>query len=296
MTPAAQVDLPRAVAEGVLALGSVRVDCYVLDDGRRVLSQRGILRALELGAKDGKLARLLERLPHDSGGLSLGPNFAFRTGRGPVAHGREGTFLVALCNAYVAAHFDGKLRKSQQPIARAASALLRAISAVGIEALIDEATGHQATRPGDHLRRRFDVFLRREADVWERRFSQDLVRAICRLYGHPYEGGRFPPFLRGIFSKLYDLVLGDDVSRELRVRNPLPQKGHNHHQLLQAPAQRIIENDLRVVTALAEQCACPAEFWARLGAYFRHEPYQLAFSRFSEPRTQRHPPCGCEAP
>lgn len=50
----------KAVASGVLNLGGREVDCYVLEDGRRVLSQRGIMAGItgaKGGAKNGNLTQ-----------------------------------------------------------------------------------------------------------------------------------------------------------------------------------------------------------------------------------------------
>jgi hypothetical protein len=207
----------------------------------------------------------------------VGPNITFETPDGHAAFGREATYLVQLCDAYVDALIEGALRKSQEPVARAARALQRSIGAVGLEALIDEATGYQQAREGEYLQRRLEAFLLREADGWERRFSRELVGALCTLYGHPYGGGRFPPFLRSVFAKIYEFVLGDDIAKQLRVRNPMPRMGRNHHQFLRQPVQRSVGDDLRVVELLAEQSGSPAEFWARIATHFRKVPLQLPF-------------------
>lgn len=47
---------PRAVASGVLQFGAIEVDCYVLDNGKRVLSQRGIIGVLS-GRNTGNFGR-----------------------------------------------------------------------------------------------------------------------------------------------------------------------------------------------------------------------------------------------
>lgn len=62
------------------------------DDGRRVVSQRGIVRALS-GAEDGKLDRYLDRLPSRFAELKAGPEIEFQGPTGP-AKGREAQWLV----------------------------------------------------------------------------------------------------------------------------------------------------------------------------------------------------------
>ncbi len=205
------------------------------------------------------------------------PSIKFEMPERGGASGFEATFLIDLCNAYVDAFFAGDLHPSQRHIARAARAVLSATAKVGIEALIDEATGHQTNRPGDYLARRLDAFLRREPGRWERAFPPSAIVALCRLYREPYRQGRIPRFLASVFHTIYHVVLGDDVAAELKRRNPAPRFGRNHHQFLADGPRQLLADDVRILELLANQSGSAEEFWARLRAVYRKEPLQLAW-------------------
>jgi hypothetical protein len=261
----------------VIASGSLfdgKVDCHVLEGERRVISQRGVLRALG-GARTGDLGRYLSRLPRQFTDLSLAPEIDTRLQSGALAKARDAEFLVDLCDAYVDAHMAGELRSEQVHLAHAARAVLKAVQKVGIVALIDEATNYQVIRASDSLQRLFERLLRSEPAVWEARWKPSLIGALCRLYRHRYDRGPVPPFLARVFAKIYRIVLGDEVLDEMRRRNPEPQHGSNHHQWLQGDVQRLLDDDLRIVELLAKQSARPSEFWNRMRAHYRHEPLQI---------------------
>jgi hypothetical protein len=116
---------PKAIARGDIWFGKVVVDGYVLDDGRRVLSQRGVLRALGAGTTGGlDLVRRLRRLPRRYAYLLSVPGVTFDLPGGGVAIGREAQFLVDVCYAYCDAGMAGLLHRSQIPAASAALDIL----------------------------------------------------------------------------------------------------------------------------------------------------------------------------
>jgi hypothetical protein len=66
------------------------LDCYVLDDGRRVLSGRGMVRALTAGPENGgresgNLGPYLSRLPNGSALLASGAETEFTLPGGGLA-------------------------------------------------------------------------------------------------------------------------------------------------------------------------------------------------------------------
>jgi hypothetical protein len=269
------------IATGVLFDGAA--ECYVLDDGRRVISQRGILRALRGSGNGGgpgnaDLARFLGRIPERFRHFEAVPEIEFDSPTG-VANGREGRFLTDLCRAYAEAFAAGALHHTQARIASNAVRVLSAIASVGIEALIDEATGYQANRPRDYLARRLDRYLRTDPAAWERTFPPELVRALAPLYGLAYATGAYPLALRSAFGFIYDVVLGSEVAAELRRRNPDPRFGSNHHQFLRADVRRLVADDLRIIQVLAEQSASWSEFRARMLAHYRGAPLQLGLAK-----------------
>ena len=145
---------------------------------------------------------------------------------------------------------------------------------VQLRALTDEATGYQAVRPDEDLRHRYNLFLREERDRWEGRWTDDVVRAVCKLYRKPHTPDNYSPWMQGFVGKAYDLMFGPEVMVELRRRNPEPSKGSNHHQFFRARVQRGLKRELPVLQALAETSATRNEFWDRMRTRYRGAPLQ----------------------
>lgn len=145
---------PRAVAAGVIFGG---VDCYVLDGGRTILSNRGMLRGLrgaDCGPEKGDLGRYLARLPEKYSALSADPILEFETPEGHLAHGRSAHDFVRMLSAYAEMLEEGNVHKARLPMARNAVRLLRLLADRGIDEIIYEACEYKPTTPGtstDHL-------------------------------------------------------------------------------------------------------------------------------------------------
>lgn len=263
----------KAVCSGTLFDGLV--DCYVLDDGRRVISQRGVVRALTGGGRSrGDISTYIDRLPEDSRHLALAAAIEFRLPSGGTANGRDAEWVVDVLQAYVDAHFDGELHPSQEHLAKNASRILRVLGKVGLAALIDEATGYERAREEGALARLFDRLFRAKAAPWERMFSDALVLSLCRLDGIDWKGGRHPRHLASTQRSIYDRILSAKAGDELRRRNPSPSRGSNHHQHLSAEAQEDLRQQLTIVEVIANQSRSKADFWARMdrqydGAYLQ---------------------------
>jgi len=125
--------LPQAVcgpAEGrPLRLADIEVDAYVLEDGTRVLSQAGLLRALKRNRR--AATRSLEIPPVLQGAafepfltpeiLEAGRPLRFRTPSGTPANGYRADFLPKVCEIYLKARDAETLAPNQKPIRGQAS-------------------------------------------------------------------------------------------------------------------------------------------------------------------------------
>jgi len=270
---------PRAVAAGTLFDGLV--DCYVLEDGRRVVSQRGILRALqnaedEFEAGSTYIGRYLAKLPSEYKGLASSPTIKFQPPRGAPAIGRPAEWVVDFFQAYVDAHFEGKLHPSQEPLARNAARILRTLGKVGLSALIDEATGYELVREQGALAKLFDRLLRPAPAPWERMFQHSLIVALCKLDRVDWEGGRHPRHLASTQKRIYDMLVSPEVGAELRRRNPQPHHGSNHHQILTDDAKENFRQQLAIVEVIANQSHSKADFWARMERQYGSGLLQLS--------------------
>lgn len=192
--------LPRATHGGEdhpLRIGSVEIPCYVLEDGRRVLAQRGMVAALGMSrgssSKGGG-----DRLAHFVTGKALEPfvgadlravietPIRFRTPAGAAANAYDAQILADICDAVLTARAEKRLQKQQEHIAQQCEVLMRGFARVGIIALVDEATGYQKDRARDALAKILEAYVTKELQPWIRTFDPDYYEQMFRLRGLPY--------------------------------------------------------------------------------------------------------------
>ena len=247
--------LPQAThgsADRPLKIGQTEIACYVLEDGRRVLSLGGMIRALGMsggGAGGGEG----DRLAKFTDGRSISPfisnelgsriakpiRFRAPTG-GSLATGYEAEILPEICEAVLEARQAGALQKQQMHIAAQCEALVRSFAKLGIVALVDEATGYQQERDRDELHRILEAYLSEERLAWAKRFPDEFYRQIYRLSSWKWTPlGREKPTVLGHITNdiVYDR-LPPGVLDELRRRNPTKEdtkrRQWKHHQFLSA--------------------------------------------------------------
>ncbi|KON79395.1 P63C domain-containing protein [Azoarcus sp. PA01] len=213
--------LPRAThgsADHPLKLGTLEIPCYVLEDGRRVLSLGGMVKALgmSIGSAGGGEG---DRLYSFATGKAISPfissdllsrmsapiRFQAPTG-GSAASGYEATILPDLCDAVLEARKSGSLRHQQVHIAHQCEILVRALARVGIIALIDEATGFQKDRAKDALAKILEAYVAKELQPWVKTFDADYYEEMFRLRGLPYPPDN-PNFRPQYFGKLTNDVV-----------------------------------------------------------------------------------------
>lgn len=243
--------VPRATHGSVdrpLVIGGLRIPCYVLEDGRRVLVQRGMLTALDMkqgtagrggGDRIAKFVATKAIKPFVSGELSevIKNPIRFRVEGGGVAYGYEATVLTDLCDAVLAARKAKALHYQQEHIATQCEVLVRGLARVGIIAMVDEATGYQEVRDRKALEEILNKFLSENLQPWTKTFPDEYFTEMFRL-----KNWRIPllPTARpGVMAQYTrDIVyarLAPGVLRELEARNPTNGHGRRkdrHHQHL----------------------------------------------------------------
>ena len=177
-----------------LQIGSAQIACYVLEDGRRVLQQTGLIGALNMshggsysvgGDRLAKFATQGRLKPYVSNELieRTAKPIRFKTPAGGLAYGYDATILADLCEAVLAARSDGVLQKQQEHIARQAEILVRGFARIGIIALVDEATGYQREREKDALSKILEAWIAKELQAWVQTFPQEFYEHMFRLRG-----------------------------------------------------------------------------------------------------------------
>lgn len=185
----AEIDLPKATHQGQMVIGNLLLDCYVLEDGRRVFHKRGMARALGLKSEGGNAFMktmqgkgLGSELPEDLKKKINNP-VNFKPLTQDLAHGYDAEVLAEVARAIAKAGNDGKLNRQQHRLAAQAQILINAFAKIGVVALIDEATGYQQIRDPSALRMLVQQYIEEEKRQWEKQFPDSYYDDLNRLYG-----------------------------------------------------------------------------------------------------------------
>ncbi|VTR94134.1 Uncharacterized protein OS=Rhodobacteraceae bacterium PD-2 GN=P279_16480 PE=4 SV=1 [Gemmata massiliana] len=189
-------ELPKATHMGELPILNLSIPCAVLDDGKRVLSDQGLRRALGYASKRPEAKITGEnnspKMPVFVASNNLKPFISkefqyspilYESVKGNAVTGFDANVLPDICQIYLAARRAGKLHKSQERIAETCEIILGALAKTGITALIDEATGYQADRGRDALQRLFNRYLRESFAAWSMTFYPDFYQRLFALRG-----------------------------------------------------------------------------------------------------------------
>ncbi len=238
----------KATHQGELKIGEIILPCAVLEDGTRVLSERGVGAALGTGSGGGSSGSA-QRLPRFLQGNALNPFISAELRaqiEKPIQFSGSGlkrgnavpaTLLPQICAVWLDAWHAGVLPKSQEAFARQADVLMRGFAHVGIVALVDEATGYQEVRAKDELNKILAKYIAKELLPWAKRFPDEFYQQIFRLHGWPYDPAsvKRPSVVGHMTNELIYEQLPPGVLEELKTKNPKNERGirsHKHHQFL----------------------------------------------------------------
>src|ERR1700722_8191104 len=180
--------IPQASHQGLLPIGDEQLDCYVLEDRRRVFHKRGMAKAIGLKSSGGNA--FMKTLSRKGLGSEITPELwdkinnpvVFKPLNGDPAHGYEASVLIDVCDAIIQARNQGKLLSSQLKMAIRAEMIFRSAARLGIIALIDEVTGFIADKRKEEYRELFKEFIREECREWSEVFSRAFFDMLYRLY------------------------------------------------------------------------------------------------------------------
>lgn len=276
--------LPVAEWPGVLRVSDgVELPCYVLSDGRRVISRTGATDMLTEKKGGGNLESyigieaLQNYLPTDLPGHMIEivmPGVVNKTVRAIEAE----TFLD-ICRAYVRAREDGALQTDRQrEIAKNATLFLAACSKVGLIALIDEATGFQYVREQDALQFKLKLYLEEEMRKWEPTFPDELWKEFGRLTNWKGNLHSRPKYWGKLVMELIYGYLDPDVAEWLKKNAPKPKHGQNYHQWMssQYGLKKLIEH-IWMLIGMGSACHSMSELRARMAEKYGRQPVQLTF-------------------
>jgi len=262
--------LPEARYPGVLNLAGVDIPVYVLSDGQRVIARIAATKVLtDSKTRQADLESYLRVeglktfIDVDSVRSRL---VSFRQKEVEMLKqtvmGLPSDLFIEICQAYVSAHNASlnpssgvTLTERQREIAIRAGMFLAACAKVGLDALIDEATGYQYLRPEDALAIKLKLYLEEEMRKWEKTFPDQLWEQFGRLTNWKGRLHHRPKYWGQLVMKLIYEYLDPEVAQWLRENAPKPMHGQNYHQWLssQFGLRKLVEHIWKVV-GIASTC------------------------------------------
>jgi hypothetical protein len=283
--------IPNAIASADMTVGDDQgvpsIACYVLSDGRRVISRTSALRTI--GRADdltlgGDLKRYVKpaakylRVDLDEELVE----FRLDNVSNKKVAGITAECFLEICRAFVRARDSGDLTSRQQQLAVNAGAFLAACANVGFIALIDEATGYQYARAEDALQVKLRAYLEEEMRPWEKTFPDELWVEFGRLTGWRGSVQQRPKYWGMLVNELIYGLLDPDVADWLRNNAPPPRHGQNYHQYLSGNygLKRLVEH-IWLLVGLASACKNMDELRYRMAEKFGKQNFQ--FRMFIDP-------------
>lgn len=283
--------LPVAKYKGELQLLNATIPCYVLTNGQRVIGRTSATEMLS-GIKGGGAleiylgAKALE--PFINKDLVLERMVPFRLpeveGLNRAVKGLSADLFIEICQGYMKAleaTFDPKspyprLTDRQKQLASRAGMFVSACAKVGLDALIDEATGYQYERANDALQVKLAAFLEGEMRKWEKTFPDELWVEFARLTGWKGTVSQRPKYWGRLVMELVYDYLDADVAQWLRDHAPEPRRGQNYHQWLssQYGLKKLVEH-IWMLIGVARTCTTMTELRDRMAELNGKSPIQL---------------------
>lgn len=254
--------------EGDLDLNGLIIPCYVLQDGTRVLSGRGVQEALKMvddkDAKPTSGSRLIRYLDQKSLRPYIYDNKTDDYFNPIVCYkgtqkinGFEATILADICDAFLEARKNIVLSSRQQIIADQCEILIRGFARVGIIALVDEATGYQYDREKDELQKILKAYVSDEILSWQKTFHDNFYKEIFRLkkWHFTSNGINKRPGVVGKYTNQFVYNhLPKNVVEFIKVKTPKSDAGNYlvrlHQSLTPEVGREHLRNQLVAVTTL----------------------------------------------
>lgn len=231
----------KAEAEGMLPVGEIKIPCYVLEDGTRLISQRGMQTTVGMstGGTSGahRIARFAAKLSASYSKHTktiARPNLIERLHNpviftpvhgGNAAYGQEATTLIDFCELILKCRDAGILTEHQKQFyADKAELVVRAFAKVGIIAVIDEVTGYQFKRPHSELTKLLALYVLPEHRPWVTTVPREYTKELYRVWGWDPNSQRGPRYAGKLTRKLLYEPLPAPVLPKLDQLNPMDEQ------------------------------------------------------------------------
>jgi hypothetical protein len=236
---------PRAIysaEENPLIIGDIRIPCYVLDNGKRVLIQRNMAGALGRSDTGGNrindlinLKFLVEFVTPELKQTLENP-IIFKGVRGNKSMGYEATVLIDICDAIITAKENKKvvLTPKQKELVVQCEKIIRSVAKVGIIALVDEATGYQEDRERNALAIILEQFISDELRPWLKTFPYEYYKQLFRLKNLEFPSANIPSYFGHITNNIVYKRLAPKILINLKEKTPVSKNGHKTARLHQS--------------------------------------------------------------
>jgi hypothetical protein len=239
--------MPKATHAGFLDIGTLKIPVFVLEDGTRLMTQRGLQTTIGMGTSGGttgahRIAQFVQRiedklhLPNSLSARMKSPILFMPLRGGNPAYGNEATNLIDLCELLLKARDQGDvLTPTQSKYVDAADIVIRSFAKVGIIAVIDEVTGYQAVRPQQALQAYLVKLIRKELAAWAKKFPDEFYENIYKLKGWPWPGmgkNRYSVVAQYTTNLVYERI-APGLLEELLRKSPPNEKGRRPNKLHQ---------------------------------------------------------------
>ena len=238
--------MKKATHHGELPLGKVLIPCFVLEDKTRVLSDRGLLRSLDVKGRGRKVSghRILGILDEMnatplinnelSAAITNPAEFEFD---GKIYHGHSAEVFVELLEVFSHVGRLGLAKTDvQRRYIRNAELFRDALVGIGLVALIDEHTGYQTEREANALQEILDKYLQDHHREWSKTFPDRFWTKLVKIKGYDsYAAIKRPAFVgHWINDIVYDRLVPGIRKRlnEINPKIPKGQRRRKHHQFL----------------------------------------------------------------
>lgn len=281
--------------KGELKLGDFSIPCYVLENGTRVISGRGIQQSLKIvenknsGTKIGLILNNLTLKPFIFRNLDPAHFEPLECYYGVLKiNGYEATVLVDICDGMLEARKHIELTDRQKIIADQCEILVRSFAKVGIISLVDEATGYQYDRERFELQKILNAYISDEILKWQLTFTDDFYKNIYRLWGLPFIPKYIrnkPSFIGKLTSKYIYELLPQGVVDKIKEKTGKTSKGNWkykwHQSLTPEIGREHLKKQIIEVTTLMSISKTKEQFDELFQLKYKTVPVQLQ-SEFEE--------------
>ena len=264
---------------GELDLNGIKIPCYILEDGTRVISGRGMQESMKMVDTENGQKTSGARLARHLNQKSLKPFFTKYLASGhfePIIckdgekkiNGYRAEALADICDVFLQARKEIELSARQAVIAEQCEILMRAFAKVGIVALIDEATGYQYDREHEELQKILKAYISEELLPWQKRFPDIFYKELFRLNGWDYtvNGIKKRPGVIGIWTNTFIYKeLPNGVLDELKSKTPKNISGNRtkryHQYLTEDVGEPNLERQINKIVTLFQISDNMNQFW-----------------------------------